>query len=1431
MKRISLLILVFVMSGFALLTRAQVDVTFQVDMSEVAEINPDGVTVAGDFQQALGNPNNWEPGVVFLTEGNPGIYSVTVQLPAGTYYFKYINGTSWADPNPEQISGPCSYGGNRQVIVGAEPVVLEPVCFGSCTVCNPPTAQVTFQVNMANEDISPDGVFIAGSFTEWAQTEMTLESGSVYSYTTDLAEGNSYSYKFLNGPDGWENVPGGCNQNGDRFLTVPAGGVTLDPVCFASCVDCEAPTVEVTFQVDMSNEEVSANGVHIAGSFQGDWNPGTSQMIDAGNGIYTYVVSFSQGETVFYKFINGNDWSFSEVVPADCGVDDGYGGYNRTLVAPAENTVLDPVCFGSCEACEAPPAPGGGMETFDNSNATGSYADGNFIGNNGIEWFYYHSRDDGGYPIEGKCLMLRRASDSKLESGLIPGGIGSFSMQMRKAYTATAPRQLELYINGDLMGTSIEFGTASGADPTIHVFEVADINIAGDFIMMIKNVGSTTTNRQTVIDNISWTALGGLPNTAFPSFSHPAGDYLSPFDLEITSATEGASIYYTLNGDDPDDNSTIYTGPIEISETTTVKAIAYADGFNPSAIAEATFTFPVINEVNNLGELRAAFDPENQGQYFRVLGEIVLTYQQTFRNQKFLQDATGGILIDDTPGVVTTSYELYDGITNLFGTVSEFGGMLQFVPVEDPGAATSSENVIVPEVVTLDELFANFEEYESELVQVVDVTFANPGAVFANGVVYPISDASGEGLFRTTFYDMDYIGAVIPPIAIDVVGIPNSRSDGEYISSRDGDLVIPDYLLIVNPQGGEQFEQGTTVEISWSSNVEGVDVSIELYSEETKSVEVLAEALPIEQGTFVWEVGETAVGDFYQIAISTGEKSLFSITPFFSIVYPFDVKITEIMYNPPEGGSDTLEFIEFYNNGQGAINMFNWAITDGVEFTFPEYTLNPGEYVVVSTNQSAFFNTFGLEVFEWTSGGLSNGGETIELSDPIGNVRASVDYDDGGDWPGEPDGEGPSLEFCDPSLENDDPANWSVSTKLAAINADGEGIYCTPMAGCNQDNVLAVLYPDGWNGISGNLEPGKISLEDLFAPAYGNLVILFNQQGIFWPDYNVNTIGDWNPYDGYKVKFDGSTYFVFSGTEVANKVYNFEPGVAFLPVLSSNPVLVEDVIVPLESSVKVMFDFSTGYIYWPEGGIVPGVTGALEVLNPGFSYLTLFTNTGTIDFDVALPKSVQVQKPVFSNNTTWNDVLATGDQHIISIAVSALNELQTGDVVGVFNSEDLCVGMAEYSVEGQPLPLVVYGNDFTTEAVDGMIEGENLNFKVYRNGEEMEVLADYNPAIQNHDGMFAHNGLSMVTAFKSGATGINGHEISYSIYPNPGNGIFNINVDGNFDVMVSNAQGQIVFSGNLDGSSQLNLSTQPKGIYFIRLTNTAGSIIEKVIIR
>ena len=81
------------------------------------------------------------------------------------------------------------------------------------------------------------------------------------------------------------------------------------------------------------------------------------------------------------------------------------------------------------------------------------------------------------------------------------------------------------------------------------------------------------------------------------NFSKSEGSYNGSIQLEMNTAA-GGKIRYSLDGSEPDQNSTEYTAPIEITESKVVKARTYKDGFGPSDITTATYT--IIKESGTL---------------------------------------------------------------------------------------------------------------------------------------------------------------------------------------------------------------------------------------------------------------------------------------------------------------------------------------------------------------------------------------------------------------------------------------------------------------------------------------------------------------------------------------------------------------------------------------------------------------------------------------------------------------------------------------------------------------------------------------------------------------------------------------------------------------------------------------------------------------
>ncbi len=349
-------------------------VTFQVDMNNETA-SSDGVHIAGGFQ-------GWDPSATLLTDDDSdGVYELTIDLPAdSTYEFKFINGASWdfVEDVPPTCQVEVSGNDNRFVAVGANDTeVTYHICWESCAACGMTT--VRFRVDMMHEEVSSEGVHVAGNFQGWdpSGSPMSDADGDGVWETwasfdpLDITDG-ALIFKFING-DNWaspnEAMSGqACaDEFGNRILEFSNENIVLtadasayEAPCFNSCESCVLPS-EVTFRVDMTTQEsISPNGVHVAGSFQG-WNPSATPLHDDDDdGIWETTVFMEPGEIQF-KFINGNDWAGNgagnvdnETVTGDCTAS---GSDNRALTVGNEAMVYE-VCYNQCESiCVPNPDP------------------------------------------------------------------------------------------------------------------------------------------------------------------------------------------------------------------------------------------------------------------------------------------------------------------------------------------------------------------------------------------------------------------------------------------------------------------------------------------------------------------------------------------------------------------------------------------------------------------------------------------------------------------------------------------------------------------------------------------------------------------------------------------------------------------------------------------------------------------------------------------------------------------------------------------------------------------------------------------------------------------------------------------------------------------------------------------------------------------
>ena len=118
--------------------------------------------------------------------------------------------------------------------------------------------------------------------------------------------------------------------------------------------------------------------------------------------------------------------------------------------------------------------------------------------------------------------------------------------------------------------TPTSFTASVSATPGAHILHVKcwGTKVSEDLLINITVVSSTVST---------------------PVFSPAAGTYKSAQSVNLSDATPGATIHYTTNGAAPTTSSAVYTGPIPVTATTVIEAIAVVEGKTNSGFARGDY--------------------------------------------------------------------------------------------------------------------------------------------------------------------------------------------------------------------------------------------------------------------------------------------------------------------------------------------------------------------------------------------------------------------------------------------------------------------------------------------------------------------------------------------------------------------------------------------------------------------------------------------------------------------------------------------------------------------------------------------------------------------------------------------------------------------------------------------------------------------------
>jgi C1A family cysteine protease len=419
-------------------------------------------------------------------------------------------------------------------------------------------------------------------------------------------------------------------------------------------------------------------------------------------------------------------------------------------------------------------------------------------------------------------------------------------------------------------------------------------------------------------------------------------------------------------------------------------------------------------------------------------------------------------------------------------------------------------------------------------------------------------------------------------------------------------------------------------------------------------------------------------------------------------------------------------------------------------------------------------------------------------------------------------------------------ANWTATLNLSpgknTIHARA-----TDQAGLlSEIQTIEVVYSiqtiplaTGWSYISAYLAPDNPEIITMMQNVAENMILMAGVNGLYAPPpFNINTLGEWNVFDGYKIKMITTDNLTFCGDPLIDNSVNFESGSWLVPSLTNQTAFINDIFVDPENDILYMLNLSSLSVYWPDGGIY-----TLTALEPGKGYLANFKNPVIIDFpDYSNWLIDDKTTEITLSDSPWN-VTKTTEIHLFAIEKNALDDFQPG-FIGAFNNDGLCVGHAEIKGNSENILLVVYGNDEFTLQEDGAKEGELINYKFFDNqsGTEQNLIARYDHSMPQNNGTFVANGTSKINELYK-TTDVNAHLVAdemIRIFPIPAKNGVNILLPPDFgscNVELMTVDGNLIKKWQLENSqSFIGLDKLSGGMFLLRFNTANNSVIKKILI-
>ncbi|HTB81721.1 MAG TPA: chitobiase/beta-hexosaminidase C-terminal domain-containing protein [Opitutaceae bacterium] len=222
----------------------------------------------------------------------------------------------------------------------------------------------------------------------------------------------------------------------------------------------------------------------------------------------------------------------------------------------------------------------------------------------------YNTWSSGTHQFQGDCTVVSFGGNGICMKQTFQKDSGPWNMVALKNSGVIYEVSTGKTLGSFTVGTSFRINTILDCDAgTVKVYVNGTLaeTLTGGKNPIYDKCGTYRIDSGTAPITATWTNVqfwqggsssGGGSTVSDPSFSPAGGTYTSAQTVSITSSTSGALIRYTTDGSTPSETAgTVYSGPVSVSGSETLKAIAYKSGSTDSNVVSATYTLNISQQV------------------------------------------------------------------------------------------------------------------------------------------------------------------------------------------------------------------------------------------------------------------------------------------------------------------------------------------------------------------------------------------------------------------------------------------------------------------------------------------------------------------------------------------------------------------------------------------------------------------------------------------------------------------------------------------------------------------------------------------------------------------------------------------------------------------------------------------------------------------